>query len=471
MGSKSQGQGDAEREAVLRRFSRGGIWRQRAGWLGRSLGFAVAVQARRGARRLLDITAALAALVLLGPVLLAVALALLPTGRILARLPRLGRWCEPFEEYAFAAPAGWRARLIGGLGIRRLPILFNVLRGDLALVGPRAASPGELSPREQRVRRRYDVRPGLIGPWWIRRRANIDFESEAEVDREYVETQSLRGDVGIGLRAIPAALYGAGGPAPDRVTLLGITLHNLTMTEALEAMQSRLAGERACQVCFVNADCANIAYRRAEYLAVLRRADLTLADGIGLKLGGRLLRQPIKQNVNGTDLFPRLCAALGGSQQGLFLLGARPGIAEAVGGWVRTHHPGTRVCGVRHGYFAPAEDAAVVAEINASGAGVLLVALGAPRQDEWIAANLSRLRVKVAMGVGGLFDFYSGRIPRAPLWMREAGLEWVYRFYQEPRRMWRRYLVGNVVFLWRVGRERLTQAAPPAAGTPGGTAA
>jgi N-acetylglucosaminyldiphosphoundecaprenol N-acetyl-beta-D-mannosaminyltransferase len=467
---KPQGQGDAEREAVLRRFSRGGIWRQRAGWLGRSLGFTVGVLARRGAKRLLDITGALLGLALLAPILVGVGLGLLPTGRVLERTRRVGRWCEPFEEYAFAVPAGWRGRVIRGFGFRRLPVLVNVLRGDLSWVGPRAASPGELSPREEHVRRRYDVRPGLIGPWWVRRRANIDFESEAEVDREYVETQSLRGDVGIGLRAIPAALYGAGGPAPDRVTLLGITLHNLTMTEALEAMQARLAGERACQVCFVNADCANIAYRRPEYLAVLRQADLALADGIGLKLGGRLLRQPIKQNVNGTDLFPRLCAALEGTRQGFFLLGARPGIAEAVGDWIRTHHPGTRVCGARHGYFSPAEESAVVAEINASGAGVLLVALGAPRQDEWIAAHLGQLRVKVAMGVGGLFDFYSGRIPRAPLRMREAGLEWVYRFYQEPRRMWRRYLVGNVVFLWRVGRERLTQAAPPP-GAPGGTAA
>jgi len=85
---------------------------------------------------------------------------------------------------------------------------------------------------------------------------------------------------------------------------------------------------------------------------------------------------------------------------------------------------------------------------------VLLVAFGAPRQDKWIHSHLGETGVKVAMGVGGLFDFYSGRIPRAPLWLREAGGEWLYRFYQEPRRMWRRYFVGNVVFLWHVVRSR-----------------
>jgi N-acetylglucosaminyldiphosphoundecaprenol N-acetyl-beta-D-mannosaminyltransferase len=97
----------------------------------------------------------------------------------------------------------------------------------------------------------------------------------------------------------------------------------------------------------------------------------------------------------------------------------------------------------------------VVAAINASGASVLLVAFGAPRQDLWLADLHDRLRPAVRMGVGGLFDFYSGRIPRAPIWLRELGLEWVYRLLQEPGRMWRRYVVGNPLFLARVLREAL----------------
>ena len=158
--------------------------------------------------------------------------------------------------------------------------------------------------------------------------------------------------------------------------------------------------------------------------------------------------------MNGTDLFPKLCEALSGSGIGLFLLGGRPGIAEAVADWVREHHPGAEVRGTRHGYFDRNEEESVFADIASSGAQVLLVAMGVPLQDLWVRRNLHRIGACVAIGVGGLFDFYSGRIPRAPLWMREMGIEWIYRFWQEPGRMWKRYFLGNALFLAPVWGER-----------------
>jgi N-acetylglucosaminyldiphosphoundecaprenol N-acetyl-beta-D-mannosaminyltransferase len=129
-------------------------------------------------------------------------------------------------------------------------------------------------------------------------------------------------------------------------------------------------------------------------------------------------------------------------------------VTEGVRDWIAEHHPGTIVCGCNHGYFSPEEEADVIRRIADSGADVLLVAFGVPRQDVWISQHIRETGAKVAMGVGGLFDFYSGRTPRAPLWMREIGLEWFYRFYQEPGRMWKRYFVGNAVFLFRVMMER-----------------
>jgi N-acetylglucosaminyldiphosphoundecaprenol N-acetyl-beta-D-mannosaminyltransferase len=153
-------------------------------------------------------------------------------------------------------------------------------------------------------------------------------------------------------------------------------------------------------------------------------------------------------------LFPRLCAALAGTSHRVFLLGARPEVVAGVRDWIAQHHPSVTVCGSRDGYFNAAEEPQVIADIAAARADLLLVALGAPHQEKWIARCLAATGVKLAIGVGGLFDFYSGRIPRAPQWLRELGGEWLYRLYQEPRRMWRRYLVGNVVFLWRVIRER-----------------
>jgi N-acetylglucosaminyldiphosphoundecaprenol N-acetyl-beta-D-mannosaminyltransferase len=120
--------------------------------------------------------------------------------------------------------------------------------------------------------------------------------------------------------------------------------------------------------------------------------------------------------------------------------------------------PDLHFCGDQHGYFAAEELPDVLAKINASGAKILLVALGVPKQERWISDHLQQTGAAVSMGVGGLFDFYSGRIPRAPAWVREIGMEWCFRFWQEPRRMWRRYFVGNFVFLTRVVRERLRTA-------------
>jgi len=115
--------------------------------------------------------------------------------------------------------------------------------------------------------------------------------------------------------------------------------------------------------------------------------------------------------------------------------------------------PDLRIAGARDGYFTTEEEPAVVAEINDSGAAILLVAFGVPRQELWIASRRNELKTPVCLGVGGLFDFYSGRIARAPVWMREIGLEWVWRMLQEPKRMWRRYIIGNPLFLSRVWRQ------------------
>jgi N-acetylglucosaminyldiphosphoundecaprenol N-acetyl-beta-D-mannosaminyltransferase len=130
-------------------------------------------------------------------------------------------------------------------------------------------------------------------------------------------------------------------------------------------------------------------------------------------------------------------------------------VAEDAAKWITEHYPDLTISGVHHGYFSPQEEAAVLEDINSSHAKILLVALGAPRQDKWIAEHKASINSKVLIGVGGLLDFYSGRIPRAPYWVRELGMEWFYRFCQEPRRMWRRYFLGNLDFLYRVVCERM----------------
>ena len=255
-------------------------------------------------------------------------------------------------------------------------------------------------------------------------------------------------------------------PLQRSTMILGTRIDNLTLPEAIGAIKQKLSGREPVQVCFVNAECINVTYRNDAYRQVLAEADLVLADGIGLKIAGAVFGRKVRDNVNGTDLFPRLCMALAGSDHSLFLLGGRPGVADAVGRWLAMHFPNLKVRGTRDGFFAPHEEPAVLEQIAASGADLLLVALGVPRQDAWINKHLPETGCKVAMGVGGLFDFYSGRVPRAPLAMRKRGLEWLFRLYQEPRRLAKRYLLGNPLFLWRVACERAFGERPAVAYLP-----
>lgn len=241
----------------------------------------------------------------------------------------------------------------------------------------------------------------------------------------------------------------------DRPTLFDIPIDNVHMDEAIGMILARTQddsgdNERFSQVSFVNADCVNIAARNNRYRQVLQSSNLVFADGIGMRIAGRCLGVPIVDNVNGTDLFPQLLTAAATSGLRVFLLGGRPGIAAAVQSWIERNYPHVTVVGAEHGYLRVEEEDDVIKRIAASDAQLLLVAFGAPRQEEWIQRNRARLGVSVAIGVGGLFDYYSGRIPRAPLIMRKCGLEWCWRWYQEPRRLARRYLLGNPLFLFRV---------------------
>ena len=251
----------------------------------------------------------------------------------------------------------------------------------------------------------------------------------------------------------------------DEFRLEGISVRNITMSEAVEAVLSIEENGKTRQIHFVNAHCVNIASRDREYLRILKEADIVFPDGIGVKLAGLLLGTEVKENVNGTDMFPLLCEALSGSGRSLFLFGGPPGGAEKVGAWIGRNYPGVRVSGFEHGTVPLEREDYLIRKINDSEADLLLIALGVPLQEKWLDRNVSRLRPRVAMGVGGLFDFYSGQIPRAPQWMRKTGLEWTYRLYQEPKRMWRRYIVGNPEFLWRVLRARYLRRKPNSNGT------
>lgn len=382
-----------------------------------------------------------------------VALAYLMDGRAwrLCRERRLGKGGVPFDALSLATVPG---RLAAPL--ERWPVLWNVVRGDLALVGPRARAAGELDLADPRQAGLLEVKPGLVCSWWIQKRRRIDYGSELESDLEYLRRRGPRTDLGLLVRAALAAVTGDGEAAHDaRCSILGVWTDNVSMDAAIGQVTSLVQRDAPSQVCFVNADCLNAACGDGAYRECLARARLVLPDGVGVLMASRISGHSLQQNVNGTDMFPRLCAQLAQEGRRMYLLGARPGIASKVREYVEAHYPGLVVAGVHDGYFDAAHERAVIEEVRAAHPDVLLVAMGAPRQDLWIRDHLHELGAHVAIGVGGLFDFYSFTVPRAPQWVREIGMEWAFRLVTEPRRLWKRYLIGNAVFLARVALEQL----------------
>ncbi len=236
-----------------------------------------------------------------------------------------------------------------------------------------------------------------------------------------------------------------------RFSLLDIPIDNVTMDQALDKIITSIKDkERTSELNFVNAHCINVSYTDMEYKQILLGSDAVFADGSGIRMAGDMFGTKIIDNVNGTDMFPLLCRRCKDEGFKIFLLGAAPGTAQRVGEWVHSEIAPDIISGVHDGFFNPEDIPSLISEIEKSEADLLLVAMGVPRQEKWIHQNLKELPVSATLGVGGLFDFFSGNILRAPMWMRKLGIEWVWRLLKEPRRMWKRYIVGNIVFTHRV---------------------
>ncbi|MFZ2959898.1 MAG: WecB/TagA/CpsF family glycosyltransferase [Candidatus Ozemobacteraceae bacterium] len=381
-------------------------------------------------RRCLDILFALGALTVLSPVISFTAFL---TARrhqpLFLRIPMIGRWCEPYVEFAFSPPPGPLGMFLEHFGVFHLPRLINLLKGDLSICGPRPLRPEELDEKQRAARRAFDVRPGLFCLFAV--------------------------------PSFPILFHGKGIlSAPEHLDILGIRIDNLTSSEIIAAVMGRIKSRTVGHVSFVTAECANFAHHDTAYLRVLRGSFLVLGDGIGLRLGGKILGYEIRQTMTGTDLFPRILSALSDSGSRVFLLGGHPGVPDRVAAYIRKEFPGIKVVGIRHGYFSSDEELDIIEEIETAKVDLLLVALGSPRQETWLARNLEKTGATIGVGVGGLFDFYSGRIPRAPQWINILGMEWAFRLYQEPGRLWKRYLADTGKFLLRVFLEKAGRSGP-----------
>jgi len=259
-------------------------------------------------------------------------------------------------------------------------------------------------------------------------------------------------------------------PSRDVVTVLDIPITNLSQEAAVALIRHWVAARDGCSrsIFIANAHTLNLASERPGYRDTLRHADVVFGDGTGVRLAARLRGVRMCANLVGTDLVPRLMAESLSDGVRYYLLGAG---ADTVGRAVRSLEeriPGIAIAGFHHGFVDGAASREVVERINAARPGVLLVAMGNPLQEEWITRHLPDLRVPVSIGVGGLFDHWAGNLVRAPHWIRRAGFEWLQILLQQPRKKWRRYMLGNPKFIARaLAAARTERIAPPVAASTG----
>jgi exopolysaccharide biosynthesis WecB/TagA/CpsF family protein len=246
----------------------------------------------------------------------------------------------------------------------------------------------------------------------------------------------------------------SGMPQPPAYDILGTAVARIGWDEALALLRRLLAEKRFTKVGFLNAHNANVACGDATFAGALSRF-LVLPDGVGVDIAARLLYgAAFPANLNGTDFIPAFLRSVDASLK-VGLLGATRHNAEAAAAALARLAPQHRYEVVHDGYFTREQDQKIAGKIAALRPDILLVAMGVPRQELWIDRNVTGSHCTLPIAVGALLDFLSGSVPRAPRWMRRFRVEWLYRLALEPGRLWRRYVLGNPLFLVRVLRQKL----------------
>jgi N-acetylglucosaminyldiphosphoundecaprenol N-acetyl-beta-D-mannosaminyltransferase len=258
----------------------------------------------------------------------------------------------------------------------------------------------------------------------------------------------------------PEIVIGANPPEPIETQFsptdipirefLGVRLHAITAVEMVAACDRAIRSHQQLRIGVVNA--AKIVKMRKSRLLhdAVMSSDVVAADGMSVVWASRLLRQPLPERVNGTDLFENLLALADKSAFGVYLLGAREEVLDEMCRRIHSRFPNLRIAGRRNGYFSDAESSTVADDISNSGADMLFVGITSPKKEIFMAKYGEDLNVPVVHGVGGSFDVLAGLVKRAPVSWQKAGFEWLYRVIQEPGRMWKRYLVTNSIFVWLV---------------------
>lgn len=229
-----------------------------------------------------------------------------------------------------------------------------------------------------------------------------------------------------------------------RSDVLGVQIDRISMQEALSRLDEFICQRCPRLIATANAEMVMLARKDADFGRILNTADLVLPDGAGVVWAARRLGEAVTERVAGYDLTQNLLQKAAAAGYRVYWLGASPGVAEVAAAKAAAKWPGLVTVGIRNGYFQ-LTDATVITEIRQTKPDILLCALGVPKQEKWLAANLTELQVPVSIGVGGTFDVMAGRVNRAPLWMQQASLEWLYRLICQPSRFGRMLVLPRFV--------------------------
>lgn len=450
-------------------------------------------------KRLLDLGGAIAGLLVLGILLpvIAIAIYLNSPGSIFVSQPRVGLRGKHFFLWRFrttipnaesfrlrvAHEKGYKlfnpshepgitfiGKILRRFYLDEMPQFFNVLLGEMSLVGTRPPTLDEVKRYSKSDWQRLVVKPGMTGLWQInRRKYGMSFEEVLEIDFSYIDGWKHRLDLKILAKTFLHVLLGPMHllqqqpvlTSTDQVNILNVSFDNLSVIELLENLHEGV-------VFTPNVDHLMKLQKDSEFFKTYLDADYRVCDSQILMYASRFLGTPLKEKISGSDLFPTFCRFhRNNDAMTIFLLGGATGVADRARVKINSKIGREIIVGSHSPSFGfeknEQECLELIELVNRSKATVLAVGVGAPKQEKWIYKYRDKFtHIKIFFAVGATIDFEAGAIKRSPGWMSKFGIEWMFRIYSDPKRLWKRYLVEDLPFFWLLLQQKLGKYKPPA---------
>lgn len=245
-----------------------------------------------------------------------------------------------------------------------------------------------------------------------------------------------------------------------RRTILGYKVDALTMDETINKINRFIIRKKKCQHVVLNAGKMVIGHKDDQLKKIINQCEIINADGQSVVWASKFLKCPVPERVAGIDLMYRVIELAAVNGYRIYFFGAKEEVVQKVAEIYKNKYQNLNIVGIRNGYNIKEDHEIIIEDMKNSKADILFLGFGSPQKEYWLKENISKIEIPFCMGVGGSFDVVAGLTKRAPLWMQKCGLEWFYRFIQEPKRMWKRYLVGNIKFIYLITREKMNIRKP-----------